>query len=138
LSRYAAEPALKIEYENYVAHEPRAVSWVHDGKKVLQDFPLAITAVYSEPLQQVVVELFALGKLRFFNPDGSVASEKDIPALPGYEYRGLNRNSQSKTGIALLFNPVAENTGNESRDMEQYELLVKGPAVVGKKLGIYR
>jgi hypothetical protein len=129
---------MKIDYEKFVNHAPTAVTWDYGGKKVREEFPFPITAVYSDKLKQVIVELFPLRKLRFINLDGSVASEPDIPALPGYEYRGLNSNKQAKTGVALLFNPVDENVGNEWRDIEQYELVTRGASLVGKKLGIYR
>jgi len=61
----------------------------------------------------------------------------EIPEIDGYQYRGLNNNLKSKTGLSLLYFPVAENVGNEWRDLEQFELL-EGKNLLGKKLGIYR
>jgi hypothetical protein len=129
-----------IEYGNYVGFDPTSVSWSHDGRRILLEFPFTVRAVYSGPLRRVVAELFQIRKLRFYDLDGSVDGERDIPELPGYQFWGLNPNSGSRSGIALLFQPVDEGVGNEWRDAEQYELVPESESqsMVGRRLGIFR
>jgi hypothetical protein len=127
-----------LKYERYDGYSPIAVSWSHGGERIVREFPSPIWAVWAEPAGLVVVERQEVGKLQFYALDGSLAFERDIPDLPGYSYWGLNPSSCSKSGVALLFNPVDENVGNEWRDTEQYELLLDGENLVGQRLGIWR
>ena len=119
-------------------YEPMAVSWFFEEKNISLDFSVEISAIYSEKLEQVVVELYDLGKLYFYSVDGTLNCEVGIPKLPKYQYRGLNKNNKSKSGICILFHPIDESVGNEWRDTEQYEMVMGIPIVVGDKLDIYR
>jgi hypothetical protein len=44
-----------------------------------------------------VVELAALGRLGFYDLDGSTRAEEDVPELPGYMLWGLNPNTGGRT-----------------------------------------
>jgi hypothetical protein len=129
---------MNLDYERHDGFDPTAVAWCHGDERVVLEFPFPIRAVHSAALQQVVVELIAVGRLGFFDLDGAARSEEDVPELPGYMFWGLNPNRSSRTDVALLFQPVAEGVGNEWRDAEQYELVLGGDSIVGRKLGIYR
>ena len=130
---------MNIQYTKFInQYDPVAVSWNNKGDVVLLEFSVVITALYSEILKQVVVELYEDNKINFYDSDGVLTSSEIIPRLDGYQFRGINKNLNSKTGISLLFNPVSDSVGNEWRDVEQYELDFKAKNFLGKKLGIYR
>ena len=101
------------------------------------DFPFEIYAAFSEPTDRIVVEKFSLGKIGFYLPCGTLDVDVDIPTVKGFEYRGINRNNDSRSGLSLLYSPADVDKGNQWRDIEQYELL-KSPVCLGNLLGIYR
>ncbi|WP_444923240.1 hypothetical protein ACJJH9_14900 [Microbulbifer sp. DLAB2-AF] len=49
----------------------------------------------------------------------------------GYQFRGLNKNKKSSTGVLLLYFPVEAGVGNQREDFEQFELLVACPYLGG-------
>jgi hypothetical protein len=130
---------LDLKYTKYVnKYDPVSVSWSHEGKAIDIDFMHTISALFSDKLKCVVVEIYDEGIINFYSLSGVLVSSEPLPHIQGYQFRGMNRNSGSKTGIAFLFNPVDESVGNEWRDIEQYELTDKPKCRLGKKLGIFR
>lgn len=130
---------IDIEYTKHVnTYDPVSVAWQHESKKYELDFDEPISALYSEPMEQVIVEVYGENKLNFYSLNGELVFSEKLPELSGYQFRGINKNLKSKTGISFLFHPSDEGMGNEWGDTEQYELLAKPGHRLGKKLGIYR
>ena len=129
-----------IQYENYDDdYNPQAISWVFNEKKVSIDFPFAISAVFAEPIEKIIIEVYQENELHFYNLDGELAFKTEIPVKTGYKFKGLNKNKKSKSGISLLFHPREQSDGNTWDDTEQYELkLNDNEDLLGEKLGIYR
>ncbi len=130
---------MKITYKKFInTYEPISVEWNFNGREVLLEFTESITAIFSEKINRVVVELFSENKISFYELSGELDLSGTLPNMENYQYRGINKSIQSKTGISFLFHPTDESVGNEWRDTEQYELDLKAPNFLGKKLGIYR
>jgi len=130
---------MNIVYKKFInEYDPISVYWNHSGKDVLLEFPESITAIFSEKINRVVVELFSANNLHFYNLNGELDFSGSLPNMENYQYRGINKSIDSKTGISFLFHPIADSVGNEWRDTEQYELDLKSSNFLGKKLGIYR
>ena len=130
---------MNIEYKKFVnEYDPVSVGWNLAGKDILLEFSQPNTAVFSEKLGKVVVEIYDENKLNFYDANGTLEFSSFLPSLDNYQYRGINRNIESKTAISFLFHPVAQSVGNKWRDTEQYELDLQCINFLGKKLGIYR
>lgn len=130
---------MDLEYKKYInTYDPVAVGWTHNKNSILIEFSEPISAIYSEKLDRVVVEIYAENKLSFYQLSGQLDFSIDLPNLECYQFRGIHKNFESKTGISFLFHPVADSVGNKWRDTEQYELDVKTSNFLGRRLGIYR
>lgn len=130
---------MQISYKNFVnTYDPVSVGWNYQGKDLLLEFPEPITAIYSEKIDRVVVELFSNKQLNFYKLSGELDFSASLPGMDNYQYRGLNKSIESQTGISFLFHPITEKVGNEWRDTEQYELNFNPQHLLGKRLGIYR
>ncbi len=130
---------MNIEYKKYInEYDPVSVGWVHEEKDVLLNFSEPITAVYSEPLDRVIVELFSENRLCFYNLAGALESSGSLPRLEHYQYRGIHKSIGSKSKVSFLFHPIDDSVGNKWRDTEQYELDIRCNNFLGKNLGIYR
>jgi len=123
--------------KNDLTNEYNEVSWIHNSENVSLSFPFEISALYSQTINRVIVEKYEIGKIAFYLLDGAIDCEVDIPSLEGYQFRGINKNNESKTGASLLFFPIEEDKGNQWRDIEQYELTTSNNPL-GKYLDIYR
>ncbi|MFT3930597.1 MAG: hypothetical protein QM709_09925 [Spongiibacteraceae bacterium] len=129
----------EIRYTKFLnTYDPVSVSWDYQGRTVQVDFPSVISALRSDKLNCVVIEIYEEGKLNFYALTGDLVSSEALPYLQGYQFRGINKNKESKTGISILFNPVDDSVGNKWRDIEQYELTDKPGFRLGRSLGIYR
>ncbi|WP_297533657.1 hypothetical protein [Thalassolituus sp.] len=129
----------KITYPKYSDdYDPISVAWSYDESEVEIDFYKPISAVFSESMNKVVVEVFDDGVINFYDLNGILSNSFSIPELDGYKYRGINKNLKSKTGVSLLFYPVRKDVGSEWRDIEQYELVPVEETLLGSYLGIYR
>lgn len=117
--------------------EYNSVSWSRDGNDVLLSFPFEINAIFSEKIERVIVEKYEVGKVGIYFLSGDMATEIDIPEMSGYQFRGINRNSESSSGASFLFFPTAPDKGNQWKDIEQYELCLNDNPL-GKYLNIYR
>lgn len=130
---------MNIEYKKHInTYDPIAVGWTHENKNVLLEFSELITAVFSAKLNRVIIALYSENKLFFYYLNGELELSARLPTIDLYQYRGINKNLESKTGVSFLFHPVADSVGNKWRDAEQYELDIKCSDFLGKKLGIYR
>ncbi len=111
--------------------------WKSENGEVRVSFPSDVICVYSSSIDKIVAEIFATGTIQLIDTSGKITQEYEIPSMDGYQFRGINRNNKSKSGISLLFFPTKDELKTEWNDIEQYEfLLSKNP--LGKKLGIYR
>lgn len=123
--------------KNDLTSEYDEVSWIYKSENISLAFPFEINAIYSDIINRVIVEKYQIGKIGFYLLDGAVDFEVEIPSLEGYQFRGISRNNNSKTGASLLFFPIEKDKGNQWRDIEQYELTtLKNP--LGKYMDIYR
>lgn len=130
---------MKIVYTKHInTYDPVAVAWDYDGKRIDLVFETPICALYSEPLKNVVVEIYGENSLNFYGLDGALLGSEPIPKVEHYQFRGLNKNIESETGISLLFHPLDDTVGNQWRDMEQYEMGKSERNRIGRKLGIFR
>ncbi len=130
---------MKIEYTKYSdEYDPISIAWESGGERVEIYFGYEIIALYSKTLNKIVVEDFKDRKIKFFGVDGKLEFDRDIPFFPKYEFRGINKNSASKTDISFLFYPANSDVGNEWRDIEQFEVDLEEENLVGKRLGIFR
>lgn len=130
---------MKIEYTKHInTYDPVAVSWAYDGKRIELTFETPIAALFSKPLNNVIVELYGANRLNFYELDGTLKASEYLPRLEHYQFRGLNRNKESRTGISFLFHPLDDSVGNQWRDTEQFEMTINSDNRVGKNLGIYR
>lgn len=130
---------IQLTYTKHInTYDPVAVSWQFGGKSVELEFKAPIEALFSNYLDAVVVEVYDENALNFYSLNGSLLSSEPLPAMAHYQFRGLNKSKESKTGIALLFHPADESVGNQWRDTEQFELTEKAVSRIGKRLGIYR
>lgn len=112
-------------------------SWVHDGNDVVLDFPFEIHAIYSARLNRIVVEMFGRKKIGFYKASGELDVEVAIPDIEDYQFRGINKNNKSVSGVSLLFLPLVPRRSNEWGDIEQYELKIENESL-GRYLDIYR
>lgn len=130
---------MKLGYTKHInTYDPIAVSWIFDGKQIELCFDEPISAIFSEQLDNVVVELYQKGKLNFYSSTGELVSTEALPECKGYLFRGINRNTKSETGIAFLFYPIIESVSDKWKDTEQFELMKVLGQRLGPKLGIYR
>ena len=130
---------MNVEYKKFVnEYDPVCVGWKYAGKDVLLQFSQPITAVFSEKIGKVVVEIYSENKLNFYNINGKLECSNFLPTLENYQFRGINKSIESKTGISFLFHPISQSVGNKWRDTEQYEMDLECVYFLGKKLGIYR
>lgn len=113
------------------------VTWEHGGKKVSITIDSDVSGLFSEELNQIVIEDYPVRKILFYSKGGILQYDIPLPILEGYSFRGLNKNNASKTGISLIFNPESKEHKTTWDDMVQYELLIN-PPYIGKFLGIYR
>lgn len=113
------------------------LSWVHNGKLVEKYFLFDASAVFSQKMNLVFVEAYADMEVQLLNLDGDFVGKYEIVPLEGYSFRGLNKNTNSKTGVSLLYHPCDVKLGNCWNDTEQYEF-VMGDNTLGKFLDIYR
>ncbi len=129
---------MNIEYENYTDFEARTVYWYFNNSKIALKFSVVISAVYSEKLNNVVVEVYEQNELQFYNLDGSLHFTRKIPQLEKHQFRGINPNLKSGSGVSFLYQPQQVAGNNECIDMLQYEMTLDKDNLLGKKLGIYR
>lgn len=113
------------------------VSWVDDDRIVKIEYPTIARPVYSEIMGKVYISLYSVGEIHEYDMKGKLVKIHSIPQLFGYQYRGLNSNKKSSTGISLLYFPIDDNVGNQWKDIEQYEFVDSYPPL-GKFLSIYR
>lgn len=111
--------------------------WLYQGEKIILNFSSMARYIYVEEKKEVFVTVYASRTVYRYKLNGDLHEEYIIPEMNGYQYRGINRNFKSKLGISLLFFPVDEKSGNEWRDIEQYELL-SGSNPLGDFIDIYR
>ncbi len=81
--------------------------------------------------------MYEEGKIGIYTPSGKIEVEIVIPKMEGYQFKGINKNNESVSGVSLLFFPVALGKGNKWRGIEQYELKLENDSL-GKYLNIYR
>ncbi|MCX2781345.1 hypothetical protein [Microbulbifer thermotolerans] len=113
------------------------VNWENGEKKVSITIDSDVSGLFSEELNQIVIEDYSARKILFYSKDGRLQHDIPLPTLEGYSFRGLNKNNTTKTGISLIFNPETKEHETTWNDMVQYELLIN-PPYIGKFLGIYR
>ena len=113
------------------------LKWSINGEDKKLSFKYDISYKYSEKIKTLFVEIYEINKIKTFDSQARLQNEYEIPKLEGYQYRGININKNSKTGISLLYFPLSKNTGNQWKDLEQYELM-DAKNILGEKLGIYR
>lgn len=129
---------MKILYTKFLnEYDPISATWEYNHSNVLLEFSELINAIYSERIERVAVEILCK-HISFYKLNGSLDFSVPCPGMDKYQYRGLNKNNHSRTGISLLFHPTERSIGNEWQDMEQYEMEFNSPNLVGKYLGIYR
>ncbi len=129
---------MNIEYEDYTDYEAKTVYWYFNNSKIALKFSVVISAVYSEKLTNVVVEVYQQNELQFYNLDGSLNFSRKIPQLAKHQFRGINPNLKSSSGVSFLYLPQQAADNNECVDMLQYEMTLDKDNLLGKKLGIYR
>lgn len=122
---------------NRSTDEYDTVQWECSGGGVRLSFPFEVNAIYASKISRVIVEKYEQGKVGFYQLDGALEFDSEIPKIEGYRFRGINKNSESKTGVSLLFYPSDPGKGNQWRDIEQYEL-VADLKCLGRYLNIYR
>lgn len=113
------------------------LKWSVNGEDKNLVFKYDISYRFSDKIGMLFVEVYELNLIKVYDSQANLQNEYEIPKLEGYQYRGLNINKNSKTGIALLYFPVQKNVGNEWKDIEQYEF-IDNESIIGKKLGLYR
>jgi hypothetical protein len=113
------------------------VSWVNGDRTVRIEFPTIARPVYSNVMSKVYVSVYSDRKIYEYDMSGNLVKSHNIPQLSGYQYRGLNSNKKSNTGISILYFPTEDNVGNQWRDIEQYEFVDSDPPL-GDFLSIYR
>lgn len=129
---------MKTSYTKFVnEYDPISVTWEHNHNNILLEFSEPINAIYSEKIERVAVEILCK-HISFYKLNGNLDFSVPCPHMEKYQYRGLNKNNHSKTGISLLFHPTERPTGNEWQDIEQYEMEFNSRNLFGKYLGIYR
>lgn len=112
-------------------------TWQHSGEFVELELDYDASAVFSESMQLIFVEAFEKNKIFSFDLRGILKDSYDIPIKDGYNFRGLNKNNESSSGISLLYHPYRGDKGNEWNDTEQYEFILKDD-ILGPFLDIYR
>jgi len=113
------------------------LSWQYDGMSVELELDYDASGVFSESIQLIFIEAYEKKKIFSYNLNGTQRDSYNICAKAGYEFRGLNKNIKSATGISLLYHPSSSDTGNEWNDTEQYELVLE-ENTIGPLLDIYR
>jgi|SRR5690606_23533889 len=126
------------EFHKEIGDMHTVLSWKVKAKSVSIRLPGDASAIYSEVIDRVVVEIYPDKKIYIYDSLGNYLCEYSIVDKEGYQFRGLNRNKKSKSGIALLYHPLRAGLGNEWNDTEQYEFILDELRPVGKKLDIYR
>lgn len=111
--------------------------WSFGDKKVAIYFSSLVGYVYSKKTGKIYVSEYGKSSIYFYSKDGSLLKTIKIPQKNGFQYRGLNRNEKSPSGVSLLYFPVNDEVGNKWGDIEQYELLEANP-YVGGFINIYR
>lgn len=100
------------------------LSWDFESNGVVKRFEHDISFVNSSPLDKVVVSVYAEGKIYVIAHDGEIVDTFNIPQKEGYQYRGLNPNKKSISGVALIYVPMSDDVGNEWGDMEHTNSLI--------------
>lgn len=101
-------------------------------------FPTPVRATFDPKSNRIYVSDPLRNRIILLNASNGVEQRiVPIPDIRGYQYRGLNLNTKSSSGIAVLYFPIDEDKGNEWRDIEQYEFLPEGTKP-GRFLDIYR
>jgi hypothetical protein len=112
-------------------------TWKNENGEVHISFPSDVICIYSSSINKVVAEIFEARTIQLIDISGKVTDEYKIPSMDGYQFRGINRNNKSKSGISLLFFPTEDKLKTEWNDIEQYEFLTSENPL-GEKIGIYR
>lgn len=115
-------------------------SWSNARPNEFNDFTFFLnsSSCIRESSSELFVSVFKETKIyRFYATSGELLAEYAIPENIGYRYRGINRNSNAKLGVSLLYVPVINGYGNEWGDVERYELL-DGADALTEFLSIYR
>ena len=113
------------------------LAWQHNGRTVELALDYDASAIYSEPMQLIFVEAFEQKKIFSYDLNANPKDFYNIPEKDGYEFRGLNKNVKSSSGVSLLYHPFRNDNGNQWNDTEQYEF-VTDDNVIGKFLDIFR
>ncbi len=113
------------------------LSWEFEGRIITLEFSTIARAVYSSVTRRVYVSEYIKSLIYVYSRDGILVNTYKIPKNPGYQFRGLNKNDKSETGVSLLYVPVESGKGNEWGDIEQYEFL-NADVPLGKFIDIYR
>lgn len=113
------------------------LTWQYDGISVELELDYDASCVFSESMQLIFIEAYEKKKIFSYNLNGTLSDSYNICAKKGYEFRGLNKNNKSASGVSLLYHPSSSDTGNEWNDIEQYELLLE-ENTIGPFLDIYR
>ncbi|WP_219702730.1 hypothetical protein [Marinomonas lutimaris] len=113
------------------------LSWVYEDRLIEKNFTFDASAVFSEVLSLVFVEAYRDSEVHLFRLNGDFLRKYKIATLENYDFRGLNKNIHSKTGVSLLYHPKSNDVGNEWGDTEQYEFRMEEDTL-GEFLDIYR
>lgn len=129
---------IKRDFQKDVGNMHTVLSWKVNAENISIKLLGDASAVYSELIDSIAVEIYSEKKIHLYDSLGNYLSEYPIVDKDGYQFRGLNRNKKSKSGIALLYHPLRAGLGNEWNDTEQYEFILDELGPVGEKLDIYR
>src|SRR6187551_1081748 len=111
------------------------LSWYHEGDLILVTFDYDVSGLYSDKLNKIVVDIYEEKKIFLYGVAGNCEAEYVIPEMKGYQFRGLNKSNESKTGVSLLYHPFEDGVGNQWGDTEQYEFFLDADQKM-KMLGI--
>ncbi|WP_188150486.1 hypothetical protein [Teredinibacter waterburyi] len=113
------------------------LSWELEGKLFSLEFSTIARPVYSAVAKRVYVSEYMKSSIYVYSESGELLKKYRIPEKDGYQFRGLNPNKKSCTGVSLLYFPIRDDVGNKWGDIEQYELLDNDPPL-GEFIDIYR
>ncbi|WP_444919810.1 hypothetical protein ACJJID_12780 [Microbulbifer sp. CnH-101-G] len=113
------------------------MSWDEGGRQVVLKFPTIARAIYSSTSKKVYVSEYIRSLIHVYSQSGELLDNFNIPKKNGCQFRGLNKNKKSSTGVSLLYFPVEAGVGNQWEDIEQFELLDACP-YLGGFIDIYR
>ncbi|WP_028865910.1 hypothetical protein [Psychromonas aquimarina] len=113
------------------------ISWLCNEVKISKHFSSTARYIFVESDEVLFVAVYKERKIHAYNLEGSLIGSYSIPLKEGYQYRGINLNHKSKSGISLLYFPIEDGYGNKWGDIEQYEFICS-ETPLGVFLNIYR